>query len=79
MGGGTTEAAVASMYDIVVWSSVRIGGNRFDEAIISYIRKKYNLLIGEQTPEEIKIGMTAVPPWKTNATNKCAAPGDWPA
>jgi rod shape-determining protein MreB len=57
MGGGTTEAAVASMYDIVVWSSVRIGGNRFDEAIISYIRKKYNLLIGEQTAEEIKIGI----------------------
>ncbi|MFM7581799.1 MAG: rod shape-determining protein, partial [Caldilinea sp.] len=46
MGGGTTEAAVASMYDIVVWSSVRIGGNRFDEAIVNYVRKKYNLLIG---------------------------------
>ena len=62
MGGGTTEAAVASMYDIVVWSSVRIGGNRFDEAIISYIRKKYNLLIGEQTAEEIKIGIGSATP-----------------
>jgi hypothetical protein len=62
MGGGTTEAAVASMYDIVVWSSVRIGGNRFDEAIVNYVRKKYNLLIGEQTAEEIKIGIGSALP-----------------
>ena len=62
MGGGTTEAAVASMYDIVVWSSVRVGGNRFDEAIISYVRKKFNLLIGEQTAEEIKIGIGSALP-----------------
>ena len=55
IGGGTTEAAVVSMYDIVVWSSVRVGGNRIDDAIINYVRKKYNLLIGEQTAEEIKI------------------------
>jgi len=62
MGGGTTEAAVVSMYDIVAWSSVRIGGNRFDEAIINYVRKKYNLLIGEQTAEEIKIGIGSALP-----------------
>ena len=62
MGGGTTEAAVVSMYDIVVWSSVRIGGNRFDEAIINYIRKKYNLLVGEQTAEEIKIAIGSALP-----------------
>jgi rod shape-determining protein MreB len=55
IGGGTTEAAVVSMNDIVVWSSVRVGGIRTDEAIVSYIRKKYNLIIGEQTAEEIKI------------------------
>ncbi|MCD6289133.1 MAG: rod shape-determining protein [Anaerolineae bacterium] len=55
IGGGTTEAAVVSMYDIVVWSAVRVGGNRIDEAIQSYIRKKYNLMVGEQTAEEIKI------------------------
>jgi rod shape-determining protein MreB len=55
IGGGTTEAAVVSMNDIVVWSSVRVGGIRTDEAIISYVRKKYNLIIGEQTAEEIKI------------------------
>ncbi len=55
IGGGTTEAAVVSMNDIVVWSSVRVGGIRTDEAIINYVRKKYNLIIGEQTAEEIKI------------------------
>jgi rod shape-determining protein MreB len=55
IGGGTTEAAVVSMHDIVVWSAIRVGGNRTDEAIINYIRKKYNLLVGEQTAEEIKI------------------------
>lgn len=55
IGGGTSEAAVVSMHDIVVWSSVRVGGNRIDQAIINYVRKKYNLIIGEQTAEEIKI------------------------
>jgi rod shape-determining protein MreB and related proteins len=55
IGGGASEAAVVSMNDIVVWSSVRVGGIRTDEAIVSYVRKKYNLIIGEQTAEEIKI------------------------
>ncbi len=55
IGGGTTEAAVISMNDIVVWSSVRVGGIRTDEAIMAYVRRKYNLIIGEQTAEEIKI------------------------
>ncbi|HRJ40742.1 MAG TPA: rod shape-determining protein MreB [Caldilineaceae bacterium] len=62
MGGGTTEAAIVSMYDIVVWSSVRVGGNRLDESITSYIRKKYNLLIGDQTAEEIKIAIGSALP-----------------
>jgi len=55
IGGGTTEAAVITMNDIVVWSSVRVGGIRTDEAIVSYVRKKYNLIIGDQTAEEVKI------------------------
>ncbi|NUQ39147.1 MAG: rod shape-determining protein [Caldilineales bacterium] len=55
IGGGTSEAAVVSMNDIVVWSSVRVGGNRIDQAIMGYVRKKYNLIIGEQTAEELKI------------------------
>jgi rod shape-determining protein MreB len=55
IGGGTSEAAVVSMHDIVVWSSARVGGNRIDQSIVGYIRKKYNLIIGEQTAEEMKI------------------------
>jgi rod shape-determining protein MreB len=55
VGGGASEAAVISMNDIVVADSVRIGGVRIDEAIMAYVRKKYNLLIGAPTAEEIKI------------------------
>ena len=55
IGGGTSEAAVVAMYGIVVSSSVRVGGVKFDESIASYIRRKYNLMIGEQTAEEIKL------------------------
>lgn len=61
-GGGTTEAAVVSMNGIVVANSVRIGGVRMDEAIISYVRRKYNLAIGEPTAEDIKFRVgTAIP------------------
>ena len=55
LGGGTAEAAVIAVNGIVVSSSVRVGGNRIDEAIITYIRKKYNLIIGDQTAEQIKV------------------------
>ena len=55
VGGGTSEAAVMSVNGIVVASSVRVGGNKIDEAIAGYIRRKYNLLIGDQTAEDIKI------------------------
>lgn len=55
IGGGTTEVAVISYRDIVTSKSVRVAGDNFDEAIIEYIRKKHNLLIGERTAEEVKI------------------------
>ena len=55
IGGGTAEVAVISLGDIVTSVSVRVAGDKFDEAIISYVKKKYNLLIGERTAEEIKI------------------------
>jgi len=62
IGGGTTEIAVIALGGIVVSTSLRVGGNRFDEAIASYIRKKYNLMIGERTAEEVKIEIgTALP------------------
>ena len=55
IGGGTTEVAVVSYRDIVTAKSSRIAGDDFDEAIIEYIRKKHNVLIGERTAEDIKI------------------------
>jgi rod shape-determining protein MreB len=55
LGGGSTEAAVISMNGIVSAESVRVGGVHLDEAIINFVRKKYNLVIGEPTAEEIKI------------------------
>jgi rod shape-determining protein MreB len=55
IGGGSTESAVISLGGVVVHSSVRVAGNKIDEAISSYIRRKFNLLIGETTAEDIKI------------------------
>ena len=55
IGGGTTEVAVISLNGIVVARSIRVGGNKFDDAIANYIKRKYNLAIGERTAEEIKI------------------------
>lgn len=55
IGGGTTEVAVISLNDIVVSTSVRVGGHRFDEAIAAYIKRKHNMLIGERTAESVKI------------------------
>jgi rod shape-determining protein MreB len=60
LGGGSTEAAVVSMNGIVCAESVRVGGIHLDQAIVSYIRKKYNLAIGEPTAEAIKIKIGAV-------------------
>jgi rod shape-determining protein MreB and related proteins len=62
IGGGTSEIAVIALGGIVVSTSLRVGGTRIDEAIASYIRKKYNLMIGERTAEEVKIEIgTALP------------------
>lgn len=55
IGGGTSEVAVIALGDIVTSKSVRVGGLKMDRAITNYIRKKFNLVIGEQTAEEIKI------------------------
>ncbi|CAN5754179.1 rod shape-determining protein [soil metagenome] len=62
IGGGTSEIAVIALGGIVVSRSVRVGGNRFDEAIVSYVRKKYNLMIGDRTAEEVKISIGAALP-----------------
>jgi len=55
VGGGTSEAAVISMHGVVVSSSVRVAGIKMDEAIASYVRRKYNLIIGDHTAELVKI------------------------
>ena len=57
IGGGTTDIAVISMCRPVVDESIKIAGDKFDEAIIKYIRRKHNVLIGEQTAEELKINI----------------------
>ena len=54
IGGGTTEVAVISLAGIVYSQSVRVGGDKMDEAIVAYMKRKYNLLIGEQTAEKVK-------------------------
>ncbi len=63
IGGGTTEVAVLSLADIVYARSVRVGGDRMDEAIISYLRRQHNLLVGDSTAERIKtsIGSARMP------------------
>jgi len=55
IGGGTTEIGVISLGGLVVSKSIRVAGDRFDKAIVDYVNKKYNLIIGERTAEEIKI------------------------
>ncbi len=63
IGGGTTEVAVISLSDVVLSISVKVGGDKMDEAIIAYIKKKYSLLIGERMAEQVKITIgTAYPP-----------------
>lgn len=64
IGGGTSEIAVISLGDIVTAQSLRIAGDDLDEAIINYMRKKHNLLIGERTAEQIKIDIGSAKPYE---------------
>ena len=68
IGGGTTEVAIISMSGIVFSRSVRIAGDEMDEAIVNYIKKKYNLLIGERTAEEVKIHIGSAYPLNESMT-----------
>jgi rod shape-determining protein MreB len=62
IGGGTTEVAVISLSGIVYANSTRVGGDKMDEAVINYVKRKYNLLIGERTAEMVKVNIgTAYP------------------
>lgn len=62
IGGGTTEVAIISLGGIVTSKSIRIGGDEMDEAIVYYIKKEYNLMIGERTAEEVKINIGSASP-----------------
>ena len=62
IGGGTTEVAVISLSGIVYSRSVRVGGDKMDEAIMTHVKRKYNMLIGESTAEEIKIRIASAYP-----------------
>lgn len=60
IGGGTTDVAVVSVRGVVVSQSIRIAGDKFDEAIVEYVRRKHNVLIGDQTAEAVKLRVGAV-------------------
>ena len=64
IGGGTSEVGIVSLGDIVASCSVRMAGDKFDEAIVTYIKKKYNLLIGERTAEDIKVTIGSAYPYE---------------
>lgn len=67
IGGGTTEVAVISLGGIVASRSVRVGGDELDVSIVNYIKKKYNLLIGERTAEDIKMTIGSAAPYEGEA------------
>ena len=62
IGGGTTDIAVISLKDTAVSNSIKVAGDKFDEAIVKYVRRKYNVLIGERTAEEVKMKIGCVVP-----------------
>ena len=68
IGGGTTEMAVISLAGIVFAKSIKVGGDEFDEAIITHLKKTYNLMIGERTAEEIKIKIGSAYPLEEEMT-----------
>jgi rod shape-determining protein MreB len=68
IGGGTTEMAVISLAGIVFSKSIRIGGDEMDEAIINYLKRTYNLMVGERTAEEIKIRIGSAYPLEEELT-----------
>ncbi|GBD13053.1 Rod shape-determining protein MreB [bacterium HR24] len=68
IGGGRTEAAIISLYGIVVSESVRVAGDRFDEAIVNHVKRRHNLIIGERTAEEVKIAIGSALPLEEELT-----------
>lgn len=71
IGGGTADIAVISLGGIVVSSSIKVAGDKFDEAIVRYMRKRHNLLIGERTAEDLKINIGSAYPRSKETTMEC--------
>jgi rod shape-determining protein MreB len=72
IGGGTTEVAIMSLADIATAESIRIGGDDMDEAVISHLKKTYNLLIGEASAEKVKIQIGSAAPLEEELTMEVA-------
>ena len=68
IGGGRAEAAIISMYGIVVSESIRVAGDRLDDAIAAYVKRRHNLVIGDRTAEEAKIAIGSALPLEENLT-----------
>lgn len=73
IGGGTTDIAVISLGGVVVSESIKVAGDKFDEAIVRYVRRKYNVLIGERTAEQIKMSVGTV--WHTEESKEITVKG----
>ena len=73
IGGGTTDIAVMSLGDVVTSESIKVAGNRIDDSIVKYIRRKYSMLIGDTTAEELKIGMGTA--WPFSEPKSCEIKG----
>ena len=74
IGGGTTDIAVLSLNGIATSSSIKIAGDTFDEAVAAYMRKRYGMLIGLNTAEEVKITIGCVYPRPEEAQHACQGP-----
>ena len=81
IGGGTADIALISLNNTVVSESIKVGGDKFDEAIVRYVRKKYSVLVGERTAEEIKLRIGSACPRKEEKIHRCEGqvPDVWPA
>ena len=81
IGGGTTDIAVISLSGVVESASIKIAGDQFDEAVVKYIRRKHNVLIGERTAEELKmtIGCVFPRPEESHHGDQGPLPDDRPA
>ena len=75
IGGGTTEVAIISLKSVVFCRSIRVGGDEMDMAIVQYVKRKYNLLIGERTAEAIKIGIGSAMPMSDAARESVEVKG----